>query len=129
MAGKRKPYPSDLTEKEWALLQPLLPLENSIGTPREVKLREVVNALMYVVDKGIKWRALPHDFPAWQTVYGYFRRWSQNGVWEQINPTLGKQVRIEAGRNQQPSLVMVDTQSVEMAQTGDLNKALMAAKR
>ncbi len=129
MAGKRKPYPSDLTEKEWALLQPLLPLENSIGTPREVKLREVVNALMYVVDNGIKWRALPHDFPAWQTVYGYFRRWSQNGVWEQINPTLGKQVRIEAGRNQQPSLVMVDTQSVEMAQTGDLNKALMAAKR
>jgi putative transposase len=84
---------------------------------------------MYVVDNGIKWRALPHDFPAWQTVYGYFRRWSQNGVWEQINPTLGKQVRIEAGRNQQPSLVMVDTQSVEMAQTGDLNKALMAAKR
>lgn len=66
--------------------------------------------------------------PAWQTVYGYFRRWSQNGVWE-YNTTLDKQVGIEAGRNQQPSLVMVDSQSVEIAQKGNLNKALMAAKR
>lgn len=125
----RKAYPSDLSEKEWKQLKPLLPPENLIGSPREVELREVVNALMYVADNGIKWRALPHDFPAWQTVYGYFRRWSQSGLWEQINTTLGKQVRRCAGRDEQPSLVMVDSQSVEMAQKGDLNTASMVAKR
>ena len=125
----RKPDPSDLSNKEWARLEPLLPPEKAIGSPREVELREVVNALMYVADNGIKWRALPHDFPTWQTVYGYFRRWSNSGVWEQINTALGKQVRIEAGRNEQPSLVMVDSQTVEMAQKGDPNTVLMVAKR
>jgi len=126
----RKPYPSDLTEAEWSKLKPLLPAEkNRIGSPREVELREVVNALMYVADNGIKWRAMPHDLPAWQTVYGYFRRWSQSGVWEQANQALGKEVRIEAGREEQPSLGLVDSQSVEMGQKGDLNKALMATKR
>ncbi len=60
----RKRYPSDLTEAEWILLEPLLPAEKSIGAPREVELREIINALMYVADNGIKWRALPHDFPA-----------------------------------------------------------------
>lgn len=63
-------YPSDLSNQEWTLLEPLLPQENSIGSPRTVELREVVNALMYVADNGIKWRAMPHDLPAWQTVYG-----------------------------------------------------------
>ena len=84
---------------------------------------------MYVADDGIKWRALPHDFPAWQTVYGYFRRWSQTGVWEQINLALGKQVRIKAGGDEQPSLMMVDTQSVEMAQKGDYHRVSMAARK
>lgn len=64
-------YPNDLSNQEWTLLEPLLPQENSIGSPRTVELREVVNALMYVADNGIKWRAMPHDLPAWQTVYGF----------------------------------------------------------
>lgn len=75
----RKPDPSDLSDKEWARLEPLLPQQNGIGSLREVELREVVNARMYVTDNRIKWRALPHDFPVWQTVYGYFRRWSLSG--------------------------------------------------
>lgn len=70
----RKPYLSDLKDAEWAVLEPLLPPNKPIGSPREVELREVVNALLYVADNGIKWRARPHDFPAWETVYGYFRR-------------------------------------------------------
>lgn len=94
----RKPYLSDLTDAEWTKLKPLLPPENHIGSPREIELREVMNALMYVADNGIKWRAMPHDLPAWQTVYGYFRRWSQSGLWEQVNQALGKEVRIAAGR-------------------------------
>ena len=127
---RRKPYPSDLSDAEWAKLKPLLPAEqNRIGSPREVKLREVVNAVMYVADNGIKWRALPHDLPAWQTVYGYFRRWSQSGVWEQVNQALSKAVRVAAEREEQPSLGLIDSQSVEMAQKGGLNKASMATKR
>ena len=126
----RKPYPSDLTDVEWTKLKPLLPTEqNRIGSPREVELREVVNALMYVVDNGIKWRAMPHDLPAWQTVYGYFRRWSQSGLWEQVNQALVKEVRLAAGREEQPSLGLMDSQSVEMTQKGGLNKELMVTKR
>lgn len=76
----RKPDPSDLTDGEWAKLKPLLPAEkNPIGSPREVELREVMNALLYVADNGIKWRAMPHDLPTWQTVYGYFRRSLSSG--------------------------------------------------
>jgi transposase len=125
----RKPYPSDLKDAEWAVLKPLLPPNKPIGSPREVELREVVNALMYVADNGIKWRAMPHDFPAWETVYGYFRRWTHSGVWEAVNQALGRQVRVEAGRDEQPSLGLIDSQSVEMAQKGGLNTGLMATKR
>jgi putative transposase len=88
---------------------------------------EVVNAL-YVADNGIKWRALPHDFPAWETVYGYFRRWTHSGVWEAVNQALSQQVRVEAGRHEQPSLGLIDSQSVKMAQKRDLNTGLMATK-
>jgi len=112
----RKPYPSDLTEAEWAILEPLVPVERPMGAPREVELREIVNAVMYVSDNGIKWRAMPHDFPAWQTVYGYFRRWIHDGVWEQMNQALNRQVHLNAGQDAQPSLGLIDSQSVEMAQ-------------
>lgn len=124
-----KPYPSDLTNAEWTILEPLLPPEKSVGSEREVDLRAVINALMYVADNGIKWRAMPHDFPAWQTVYGYLRRWSQSGLWEQMMLSLGRQVRVQVGRDEQPSLVMIDSQSVEMAQKGDLTKGLTGARR
>lgn len=126
----RKPYPSDLKDAEWEKLKPLLPGErNRIGSPREVELREVVNALMYVADNGIKWRAMPHDFPPWQTVYGYFQRWSQTGVWEQVNQTLRKDVRLAVGREAEPSLGLIDSQSVEMAQKGALSRESMATRR
>lgn len=108
----RKPYPSDLTDAEWEVLKPLLPAEKHIGAPREVELREILNALLYVADNGIKWRAMPHDFPAWQTVYGYFQRWNHSGVWEQVNQALNRQVRLAAGREEQPSLGLMDSQSV-----------------
>jgi len=84
---------------------------------------------MYVVDNGIKWRAMPHDLPAWQTVYGYFQRWSQSGVWEQVNQALRQNVRIQAGQEAEPSLGLIDSQSVKMAQKGALNRESMATKR
>jgi len=98
------------------VLEPLLPQDNGIGSPRSVQLQEVVNALMYVADNGIKWRAMRHDFPAWQPVYGDLRRWSESGVWQQMNQALNRQVRLEAGRAENPSLGLLDSQSVEMAQ-------------
>ncbi|MGK7903753.1 MAG: transposase [Hormoscilla sp.] len=66
-------------------MEDLFPPPNSIGSPRLVDLREIVNAIFYWVDNGIKWRALPHDFPCWQTVYGYYRRWVKTHLWEEIN--------------------------------------------
>lgn len=78
-------YDSDLTDKEWHLIEPLLPSPKPVGKDREVDLREVLNAIFYRADNGIKWRALPCNFPAWQTVYGYYRLWVRLGVWEQIN--------------------------------------------
>src|SRR6266568_2134329 len=72
---RRKPYPSDLTDEQWALLKPLLPASTPRGRPRKTDLREIVNALFYHAREGGTWRALPHDFPAWQTVYHYFQWW------------------------------------------------------
>ncbi|CAA9403527.1 Mobile element protein [uncultured Leptolyngbya sp.] len=123
----RKPYPSDLTDAEWETIQPLLPLPYAIGSPRTVDLREVLDAIFYWADNGIKWRALPQEFPPWQTVYGYFRSWARSGVWEQLNAALVLQVRTKAGREAQPSLAIIDSQSVEMTQKGDLSKVLMEA--
>lgn len=123
----RPSYPSDLSDEEWAVVKALLPDHKRIGSPRKVDLREILNAQFYVLDNGIKWRALPHDFPPWQTVYGYFRRWSQWGVLEQINRELTLRVRQQEGRQQQPSLVIVDSQSVKQTSKGGLNKDLMEA--
>jgi len=89
----------------------------------------VVNAIFYRADNGIKWRNLPADFPAWQTVYGYVRRWVKLGIWEQINQVLVQQVRVEAGREPEPSLAIMDSQSVKLGQKGGKNRDLMATRR
>ena len=73
----RKPYPSDLTDAEWSILEPLIPPAKSGGHPRTTNMREVVNAIFYLVRSGCAWRALPHDFPSWSTVWTYFRTWCQ----------------------------------------------------
>ncbi|WP_242050503.1 IS5 family transposase [Oculatella sp. FACHB-28] len=107
-------YNSDLTDPEWQQIEPLLPAAKPVGKGREVDLREVLNAIFYRADNGIKWRALPRDFPAWQTVYGYYRLWVRLGVWEQINLALVREVRLQEGRQAQPSLVIIDSQSVKL---------------
>jgi transposase len=81
-------YPTDLTDDQWYLLQPLLPQAKSGGRPRSVDLRQVLNALLYILMGGIPWRSLPHDFPKWQTVYWYFIQWRDDGTLERINQTL-----------------------------------------
>jgi transposase len=122
-------YPSDLNDAEWQIIAPFLPAEKSVGSPREVDLRAVVNAIFYRADNGIKWRAMPIDFPPWQTVYTYYRLWVRLGVWEQINAVLVEQVRVQEGRNAQPSLIISDSQSVKAAQKRGANTASMATRR
>ena len=91
-------YDRDITDEAWQQIEPLLPREKWVGKRREVNLREVLNAIFYRADNGIKWRNLPRDFPAWQTVYGDFRLWVRLDVWEQINAALVQQVRVSQGR-------------------------------
>lgn len=122
-------YDSDLTDGEWQRIEPLLPPEKAVGKLREVDPRDVLDAIFYRADNGIKWRALPSEFPAWQTVYGYYRLWVRLGVWEAINAALVKQVRTAAGREAQPSLGIADSQSVKLGQKGARNTGLMATKR
>lgn len=122
-------YPSDLSDQEWQIIEPLLPPNKEIGRPPEVNLRDVLDAIFYRADNGIKWRAMPMDFPPWQTVYTYYRLWVRSGVWEQINAALVAKVRVPQGREAQPSLIISDSQSVKSAQKGGMNKESMATKR
>ncbi|MDX2242774.1 MAG: IS5 family transposase [Leptolyngbyaceae cyanobacterium bins.302] len=127
--GQLKTYTSDLTDAEWDRIEPLLPEDKLVGRLREVDLREVLDAIFYRIDNGIKWRNLPGDFPAWQTVYGYFRLWVRLGVWEAINRALVEQVRQREGREEEPSLGIIDSQSVGLGEKGGRKLALTATKR
>ncbi len=102
-----------MSDIEWLLLEPLIPPPKPGGRRREVCIREVVNAIFYVLRSGCAWRMLPHDFPAWQTVYGYFRQWRKDGVWVQMNAALRETVRTQAGRETEPSAAIIDSQSVK----------------
>lgn len=122
-------YESDLTDEEWQQIEAILPGEKVLGKDREVNLRDVLNAIFYRADNGVKWRSLPCDFPAWQTVYGYFRLWVRLGIWEQIKTVLVQKVRVSEGREAQPSLAIIDSQSVKLGQKGGRSKGLMATSK
>jgi len=118
---RRKPYPSDVTDQQWALIEPLFPWRprrSHAGRPREVDLREVVNALFYHAREGCTWRALPHDFPPWKTVHGYFQEWNADGMWQKILDVLRPLARVQAGRAPTPSAAALDSQSVKTALGG-----------
>lgn len=119
-----RPYPSDLTDAEWHLIAPLLPAKSSIGHPRDVELREVVEAIFYVQHEGCTWRALPDDFPAWQTVYGYLRLWQKLGIWQQVHDALRMQLRQAVGKKSQATAAILDSQSVKTAETRGRSTAL-----
>src|ERR1700737_1241918 len=113
----RKPYPSDLTDAQAQLSAALLPPARPGGRPRKTDLRDVVNAIFYLNREGCTWRALPHDFPPWRTVYEYFATWKLDGTWEQINGTLRRQVRVAAGRPHTPSTASTDSQTVKATES------------
>lgn len=111
-------YPSDLTDGQWRLIEPLLPKAKPGGRPRSTDLRRIVNGILYLVRAGCSWRMLPHDFGPWPTVYDYFRRYRRDGTWQRIHDRLHVQVRLEAGREASPSAAIIDSQSVKTAEKG-----------
>ena len=117
----RKPYPTDLTDDQWQALDPLLPRPRS-GTPKggrpAADTREVINALCYLLRSGAAWRLLPHEFPAWKTVYTRFRLWRLDGVWEAVHARLREDVRLAAGVAPTPATLRVDGQTVKTAHGG-----------
>jgi putative transposase len=110
-------YDTDLTDEQYALLEPLLPRPKRTGRPR-ANLREVLNAILYLVRTGCQWRLLPHDFPPWSTVHSWYRRWRQDDTWDRINDTLVPPVRRQAGRDPAPRASAVDSQSVKTTEMG-----------
>ena len=111
-------YDTDLTDEAWALVAPILPAARPGGRPRTTNLRAVINAIFYLLRTGCQWRLLPHEFPAWGTVYHYFRSWEAAGVWVQLHRTIYEKVRIAAGREACPSVVIMDGQSVQTTERG-----------
>jgi len=115
----RLSYDTDLTDEQWQILEPLIPTAKPGGRPRILDMREVLNAIFYLLANGIKWRAMPHDLPKWQSVYTYFRAWEADSTWQRLNDELRVMVRLKAGRNAQPSAGSVDSQSVKTASGGE----------
>lgn len=124
----REPYPTDLTDSQWRVLEPLIPAAKPGGRPREQDMREILNGMFYLLRTGCAWRMLPHDFPKWPTVYHYFREWKKDDTWKHMNDHLRTEVRLQAGRHGEPSAAIMDSQSVKTTEKGG-PVAMMLASR
>lgn len=118
VAMPRRRYPSDLTDAEWAILEPVIPPPKPGGRPPAHSRRELVDAMSYVLRTGCAWRQLPHDLPPWQTVYHYFRRWRDAGIFQEVHALLRTEARLRAGRDPFPTAAILDSQSVRTTEKG-----------
>jgi len=122
-------YPSDLTDAEWALVQPfILPIKHK-ASPAPERLREILNAVLYVLSTGCQWRALPKDLPPRSTVHGWLVRWHCDGVLDRLHFALYQQLRELEGRPASPTTAIVDSQSVKSAEKGGTTSTLSAMTR
>lgn len=121
MTTIRKPYPSDLTDAQWELIEPLLPPAKSGGRPRATDMREVINAILYQARSGCQWNMLPHDFPCKSTVYDYFAQYRDDGTWKRINDVLvGAIRRLHApSESMTPTAASIDSQTVKSSEHSD----------
>jgi len=125
-------YPSDLTDREWDVIRPVIPAAKHGGRKRTVDERAIVNGIMYLLSTGCQWRAIPKDLPPRSTLYGYLARWQWDGTLDAMHHALYVQCREQAGREASPTAAIIDSQSVKSAEKGgsaSIRRAMMQARR